>query len=228
MGDMHLDVKVTERMYGYIKTDSSEAFRMSTCPMCGRNQALVIAQTTGGRVFWLRCSNCGRGLVEVDRTVYPSMKPLAEPQGLPEEVAAAWDEVRSCLGVGANTSAVLMARKILLHVAVGFGLPEKNERGRAPDFTVAIAYLESEGLITRRMKPWVDRIRKVGNSATHELPAITEGEAADVASFTEQLLKLAYEMDHLMSQPNGGEVEDDGSSNRIPTILMAPVSGWVS
>ncbi|MGN7977422.1 DUF4145 domain-containing protein [Microbacterium sp. 22195] len=227
MGDMHLDLMVTDRMFGRIQAGSSEAFRLSTCPRCGRNQALVVARTTPGRVYWLRCSNCGRGLVEVDRTVYPGTKPLAEPQGLPEDVAAAWDEVRSCLGVGANTSAVLVARKILLHVAVGFGLAAKNERGRAPDFAEAIAHLETEGLITRRMKPWVDRIRQVGNSATHELPAITEAEASDVASFTEQLLKLAYEMDHLMSQPSE-ETDEPATGYRLIASLRPPTTEWVS
>lgn len=227
---MHRDLRVTDRVFGHLKAGSSDAFRMSSCPRCGRNQALVVAQTTGGRVYWLRCSNCGRGLVEVDRVVYPGNKPLSVPQGLPDDVAAAWDEVRSCLGVGASTGAVLIARKILLHVAVGFGLPEKNDRGRAPDFAQAIDHLEEEGLITRRMKPWVDRIRVIGNSATHDLPMITEAEASDVATFTEQLLKLAYEMDHMMIKSDA-EADDDAATETgrlMITLLGAPSSEWVS
>jgi hypothetical protein len=67
--------------------------------------------------------------------------------------------------------------------------------------------MESEGLITKRMRPWVDRIKDVGNEANHEIVPVGRQVAIDVATFTEQMFKLAYEMDALMeaNEPSGNE-----------------------
>lgn len=50
------------------------------------------------------------------------------------------------------------------------------------------------------MKPWVDRIKDVGNDANHEISRTDQSVAIDVATFTHQLLKLVYEMDAIMNQ----------------------------
>ena len=44
------------------------------------------------------------------------------------------------------------------------------------------------------MREWVDEIKSIGNDANHELTPILADQANDVATFTEQLLVLAYEM----------------------------------
>jgi hypothetical protein len=49
------------------------------------------------------------------------------------------------------------------------------------------------------MRAWVDRIKDVGNGANHEISPVARDVALDVATFTEQLLKLAYEMSAIMS-----------------------------
>jgi len=105
------------------------------------------------------------------------------------------------LSVGASTAAVMLCRKLLVHVAVGQGLAEQNDKGRSPTFASAVEYLQDEGIITKRMRPWVDRIREVGNEANHEIPSISAEVALDIATFTEQLLRLTYEMDALMEDP---------------------------
>lgn len=145
-------------------------------------------------VQWLRCVACFRGVVTNDGVVSPESKPFDVPKALPDADRAAWNEVRSCLAAGANTAAVMMSRKLLFHVAVAHGLPEKNENGRAPTFVQALDSLENAGVFTKTMRPWINRIKDVGNEASHELVAITESEAMDVARFTQQLLQLAYEL----------------------------------
>ena len=60
-------------------------------------------------------------------------------------------------------------------------------------------------MITKKMRPWVERIKDVGNDANHELQPISEQQAMDVAGFTFQLLKLSYEMDTLVNQTPDAE-----------------------
>lgn len=96
---------------------------------------------------------------------------------------------------------MLLCRKLLLHAAVSAGLPAKNDKDFAPTFIEAIKHLEAEGFITVRMRPWVNRIKDVGNEATHEIPAINENQAMDVAKFTEQLLRLVYELTAMAGPP---------------------------
>lgn len=61
--------------------------------------------------------------------------------------------------------------------------------------------------MTARMMKWVDRIKDVGNDANHALTTITPAEALDVATFAEQLLILAYELDARMeaADPSANE-----------------------
>jgi hypothetical protein len=163
----------------------------------------VIAYKEGGAHAWLRCVNCLHGLVKNGNVISPGVLPLAVPQGLVGREGEVWGEIRSTLSVGAYTASVMLCRKLLLHVAVSHGLSEIDDKGKSPNFDTAVKHLIAEGVVTKRMQPWVDRIREVGNEANHELGGITEAQALDVAKFTEQLLRLAYEMDALMAGADG-------------------------
>lgn len=154
-------------------------------------------------VSWLRCAVCLKGTVANMDAVSPSAQVLRDPRGLPPAEMQIWGEVRACLGVGASAAAVMLCRKLLLHVAVEHGLPAENAKGRSPNFFEAVQHLEQEGIITAKMRPWVDRIKDVGNDANHELTPITAEQAKDVSQFTLQLLVLAYELDALMADPTG-------------------------
>lgn len=196
-----------DQVYAYDNTDQ-RAWASAPCPNCGGTQMLVVAAQLDGNyktqehlTRWLRCVSCLEGAVIRHGVVHPSGKPLRTPRGLPPMDATIWNEARSCLGVGANAATVMLCRKLLFHIAVAHGLPAKDEKGRAPTFAAAVAHLESEGLITKKMRPWVDRIKDVGNDANHELSPVTPELALDVATFTEQLLVLAYELDALMDTP---------------------------
>ena len=101
-----------------------------------------------------------------------------------------------------------MCRKMLFHLAVSNGLAAKDDKGRAPNFAEATKHLEAEGIITSRMRPWVDRIKDIGNEANHELEAISEKDALDVARFTEQLLRLSFEMDSLVAAATKADAKE--------------------
>lgn len=75
-----------------------------------------------------------------------------------------------------------MCRKILMHVAVDKGCDEGKSFGEYID------YIESE-YITPIMKPWVDLIRRHGNSSTHELVPPDVKRSESTLMFTAELLE---------------------------------------
>lgn len=155
---------------------------------------------------WLRCVSCFRGHVDNEGTISPGVRPLDTPSVLSGDDLAAWSEVLGCLSVGANTAAVMMCRKLLFHIAVAHDLPPKDASGRAPTFAKALKHLEDEDVITKRMRPWVSKIKDVGNEANHEIPRISSEDAMAVAKFTRQLIMLAYELPAMVEENAPAEV----------------------
>jgi hypothetical protein len=206
MANLTKDLFLIADTYGARSPMDEESSTRVQCSFCGGDQMIVVATTVkvGGAerpfVRWLRCVSCCKGAVQNGTVVSPSKKPLDTPNALQDEDLAAWEEVRACLSVGANTAAVMMCRKLLFHVAVAHGLPEKDSNGRAPDFAKALKHLEDEGVFTKRMRPWIDKIKDVGNEANHELPTTTGAQAMDVALFTRQLINLAYELPAMVAE----------------------------
>ncbi|WGY03717.1 DUF4145 domain-containing protein [Nocardioides sp. QY071] len=145
-------------------------------------------------ISWMRCVTCLRGFVRNGSTISPATRPKRTPSNLPADDALVWEEVRTCLGAGAYMAAVMLCRKLLLHIAVENGLPEENVKGFGPGFKQCVQHLETAGVITKQMLDWVEPIKDIGNTATHKIKAITQAEAEQVATFTEQLLVLAYEL----------------------------------
>lgn len=174
----------------------SDLYFTHQCPFCSGTQMGIVAmaswQAGEPDTKWLRCVQCLRGVVLNDSRPAPGTRPLDTPDYVPEDAARTWNEVRDCLSVGAYTATVMLCRKILFHVAVDEGLPEKGDNGRAPTFAAALAYLEAEGVLTRKMRPWVTRVKDVGNEANHEIAGHDENEALTIAKFTREILYLAY------------------------------------
>ena len=199
------DVLVFETSNRFSKS-SDTAYVVMDCPNCNAHQFVVIAKTAPySTASWLRCMNCKMAVVRNGNVTSPALKPLRVPSGLPEDEAALWGEIRDCLGVGAYSAAVMLCRKLLMHVAVTHGLPAKNAKDRAPNFAECVDHLVKEGIVTKRMEPWIERIREVGNEANHEIAPVGKESALDVATFTQKLLELAYEMDDTMTKAQPAE-----------------------
>lgn len=182
----------------HFRQTDKEAWVEGDCPHCaGRRQFVRIALSHDELRHWLFCLSCGCPIVWDNGHQSPACMPHRIPKGLPDEVKTAWEEARACLSVGASTAAVMLCRKILMHLAVEHGLPPKDSKGWSPNFSQCVDHLEGQGVITRRMKGWVERIREVGNEANHELTPVADNAARDVATFTEQLLVLAFELEAL-------------------------------
>lgn len=197
-------VKVLHRDFN---PSGSNVWLTGDCPECGPVQLGVVGAQGDRPTFWMRCTGCGLGIVRNGDDDSPSSPPLRLPAGLPPEIEAVWQEARNCLSLSANTAAVMLCRKILFHMAVEEGLPHKNASGYAPNFTECVDHLKAVGILTSRMQPWADSIKKVGNEANHEIVPVGQADAITVAEFTLQLLVVAYEMAAKMqlAAPNTGQ-----------------------
>jgi len=160
-----------------------------TCGNCGvRVEAVTKAQTPP--IFWLQCPSCGDGSVRVKSgVVYPPAPAGGTIKNLPDDVAKAWREARTAHAVAAYTAAEMMLRKILMHVAVDVAGSKSGEQ-----FLSYVDDLEGAGYITPRLKPVIDKLRRRGNIANHELPASTEDDSLTTLTITEYLLRGIYEM----------------------------------
>lgn len=150
-------------------------------------------------LMYLRCPTCRKGFVVNDGVMSPPEPPMPPVDGCPPDVEHAWGEATGALSVGATTAAVMMCRKLLFHIAVEKGLPEKDGKDRAPSFEACLMHLREVGIITPPLHDWVEHIRKIGNEANHDLAAIQPESATRVATFTRQLLVTTYEMPHKMN-----------------------------
>lgn len=173
-----------------------------TCAHCG-NQVSGAVLGVYEQTRWLICTSCGEGSVLTNSgLVYPSVRYGPKVEGLPADVAAAYEEARTCMAGNAFTASELVCRKILMHVAVEKGAKEGS------NFATYLAHLEKLGYVNTPMKPWVDRIRKHGNQSTHELPTPDRRRAEDTMMFTAELLRLVYEMQSMVEKyaaPTGAE-----------------------
>jgi hypothetical protein len=146
---------------------------------------------THARQAWvLTCPVCTRPtyLNDFEKIQIPSVRLGATLTKLPEIVRTAYDEARDCSSVGAFTATVMIARKILMHVAV--------EEGAAKDlkFFQYVDYLKEGGFVPPKGHDWVKRIKDRGNEANHELPAISQSDAEDIMHLVEMLLRFNYQM----------------------------------
>lgn len=125
----------------------------------------------------------------------PGAKFGGEVAHLPDAVAELHDEARRCMAVWAYTSVALACRKVLMNVAVAEGFADQG--GSFEDYVEALAHA---GYVPPKGRGWLDRIRKLGNEATHEIAPKSKQDAETVLAFTEMLLKLAYEYPAMASR----------------------------
>lgn len=133
------------------------------------------------------CHRCGYPTFLLDGKQIPGVPFGSSFEHVPDMVNDVYNEARDCYSVNAFTAVVLLCRKILMHIAV--------EQNADPDrsFKYYVDYLEDHHLITVTSQDWVDRIRKVGNEANHQLIQNTQEEAKYILTFTSMLLTTTYE-----------------------------------
>lgn len=111
------------------------------------------------------------------------------------DVNSLYNEARSCYTFSAFTSSVMCCRKLLMNIAVQEGAQEGKS------FVEYVNFLDSNGHIPKNGKPWVDKIRQLGNEANHKIDLKSQEEAKLILTFTEMLLKFIYEIPGLLVTP---------------------------
>ncbi len=119
---------------------------------------------------------------------------------LPNDVNALYLEARASTAARAYTGAMMLCRKILMHVAVEKGILEEGEKTRNLSFLECVNWLIEQRYAPRGAENWVDYIRERGNEANHEIVVMTEKDAGPVIFFTEALLSGMYELEGLVPQ----------------------------
>ena len=99
-----------------------------------------------------------------------------------------YKEIQNCMKSSCYTSAVLSARKLLMHIGVDCGAKENQS------FFDYVNYLDESGYISPNCKNWVDIIRKKGNEANHEIQLFNETDAKQIIKFVEIMISVIYEM----------------------------------
>lgn len=113
---------------------------------------------------------------------------------LPATVKMVFDEARRCYGIDAYTSVVTICRSLLAYIAVDKGA--KNDL----TFKNYVDFLQSENWLPKGTYDWVDEIRSLGNSATHDLKIMQEHDARLILRFTTALLQNIYELPSLLGK----------------------------
>lgn len=158
--------------------------------LCDRHEGYGL-----GKVYI--CPNCNRptyfefidGVTQI-----PSPRYGTEIEHLPEGIEKVYIELRDCMSHQLYTAGVLLARKLLMNIAVDSGAKEGE------NFVTYVDFLETEGFIPKNGKDWVDAIRQAGNIATHKIPSIDKELAEEVVTFLVFLLRIKYEMPGKMAK----------------------------
>jgi len=180
--------------------------RSYTCGHCNHlvssDKGLGISDASSGRNRDLNyrglyiCPSCqGPTFFDPSHRQFPGVMIGENVKHLPVDIDLLYKEARNSFSVGSYTATVLLARKMLMNIAVNFGAKEDQS------FVFYVDYLSQEGYINASNKGWVDYIRRQGNLATHKIELKEAEEASNILKFTELLLKTNYEYPAYVAPP---------------------------
>lgn len=149
----------------------------------GRHEKNIIDYYVG------QCPICGKPVILDAQTsaVLPPVKSFDEVKGLPEDIEKLYNEMRDAYSVQAYTCCVITGRTLLANIAVEQGAEDNKS------FAFYVDYLVTNYLPKSSSKPWVDKVRSLGNDSAHHM-VIADKEAATTSmKFLEAILKNVYE-----------------------------------
>ncbi|WP_295095257.1 DUF4145 domain-containing protein [Ruminococcus sp.] len=168
------------------------------CGFCGNK----VAPNTGyylnsgyEDIYIYKCPQCSNPIIYNSNSeeTFPGAMYGREVKGLPENIQTLYDECRTNYSNKCYTSSQMIARTLLMHIAVEQGAKEGET------FAKYIDYLDNNHYIPPNGKDWVDFIRKSGNVANHEIIIKEKEETEKVITFLSSLLLFIYELPNEMS-----------------------------
>lgn len=179
-----------------------------TCGYCGTltpQNAVAALESTSEyysgyghqEVIWrcLTCASCGRYTLVFDsrfatRYFPPEGRAIVQVAGVPERIAADYEEAIRCRQVGANKAATAMSRRAVQAVCIDLGADPKSR------LFAQIDQLHSNGEFTNRLHALAHKVRSFGNVGAHPesdgLDAVVEADADQSIRFLEHLLQHVY------------------------------------
>lgn len=185
----------TNEKENYLKTVSAD------CCYCGNKVAMIIQEkyyrsdARGNKIFSEPCfytgycPECGHPLIKNDESkiTIPTPRGFDNVQHLPKQVEELYNEIRDSYSVRAYTCCVIAGRTLLANIAVEQGAEENRS------FVYYVDYMVENFLPKSNSRPWVDKVRQLGNDSAHKY-VIAEQERAKVSiKFLEAILKNVYE-----------------------------------
>jgi len=134
------------------------------------------------------CPNCNSPNMQDDeKNNIISPLPGIEIKNLPEQIEKTYNETRKCMQTVCFNAAIMLMRKMIMHIAV----EEGDSEGKS--FVEYVNFLCDEGIVPKKSRSKAESIRNLGNSANHEVENRTEDDAKNCFEFIELLLKVNYE-----------------------------------
>jgi hypothetical protein len=135
------------------------------------------------------CPHCAKPTLFAGSKQQPAPAFGEEISHLPDSIRGICDEARRAFSASAFTGCVMLARALLMHIAV--------EHGAEPGlkFIQYVKHLVDEGVVPlKKGKEWIDHVRDVGNEANHEITPITPKQAETLLTFLSFVLRFNYEL----------------------------------
>lgn len=150
----------------------------------------------------LICPNCNKPTYLNGDEQYPNTIGGIGVKGIEDpKIKSIYEEARRCMVTDSYTACVLCCRKALMNIAVS------NKADEGQNFVYYVNYLNDKGYIPPNGRQWVDKIRKLGNEATHEINIVCKEQAELALNFLGMLLKFIYELPLIFK--NGEESFED-------------------
>ena len=188
-------------VYDYI---NYERTTVAYCSHCGNKIAMIVknamsetyktnsgstAKKSNPQFLMGYCPECGYPLIQdmYNNKTIPTARCFEKIEHLPKDVETLYNEIRDAYSAGAYTCCVIAGRTLLANIAVEQGAEENKS------FVYYVDYMVENFLPKSNSRPWVDKVRQLGNDSAHKY-VIAEQEKAKLSiKFLEAILKNVYE-----------------------------------
>lgn len=135
------------------------------------------------------CTGCGTPtFFDLEGAQHPGPLMGRNIDKLPDDVSEVYDEIRDSIKQTNYLAAVLLGRKLIMHLAVDVAEAKEGET-----FVAYIDHLDKAGYIPPNGKQWIKLLKDLGNEKNHELKLGNKDEAEKILKFIEVLLIFMYE-----------------------------------
>jgi DNA-directed RNA polymerase subunit RPC12/RpoP len=163
--------------------------RSYICGYCGNNVASNIGYFHANQISIIYiCSLCGIPTFFNGSNQYPGPQLGRQIENLPTDISEIYNEIRNSVKNSLYTSALLLGRKLIMHLAVNVTDAKEGE-----SFVEYVDHLRTSHYIPPNGDKLLDYIKKLGNEKNHEIKVGSAEEAQKVLKFIEALLIFIYE-----------------------------------